>query len=156
MSEKQASEYIRRWYALYPGVLAWQKQMEGELLRRGEIRSIFGRKRHLPGAVPSNKRVYLHQMRQACNFPIQSSAAELTLMAMALLYERLPLGCYLVCNVHDSLLVEAPERKTGIVTRLMQNTMEDATGICKEFGYNTVIDVPTPVEISSGPSWGVQ
>jgi DNA polymerase-1 len=154
MSVREASRYISMWYAAYPGVKAWQQEIEKVLLQTGQVESIFGRVRHLPPA-PGNREQYLGQLRQACNFPIQSAAGELTLKAMCRIEECLPRHASIVCTVHDSIIVECGEGDVRKVTKTLQRTMQDASGICQSFGYEDIeIDVPTPVEVKWGKSWG--
>ena len=145
---KQAGEFIRQWYSMYPGVRTWLEKVEEELLSKGYVTNIFGRRRRLPVIAANDQDDYRHMIRQACNFPIQSAASDLTQMAMVLVGKRYPV----VGNIHDAILVESsmwPEASNYI-----KDVMSNPTWIVKQFGYSTKFDLPFPVEIKVGQSWG--
>jgi DNA polymerase-1 len=150
MALSTARSFIRSWYDLYPGVAAWQKEVEKELISKGEIEGLFGRKRHLEVAVDKDE--YLEQVRMACNFPVQNAAAELTLMALGLLSSGLQLP--LVLTVHDSILCEVPQDKTQEWSGHIRRTMTNANDLIRAFGFKLKLDVPILVEIKSGKYWG--
>jgi DNA polymerase I len=146
---KQASQFIKSWYAAYPGVKCWLESVEKELIEKGHVTSIFGRRRRLPLNVAKDEGEYRHMLRQACNFPVQSVASELTQMAMVLI-DRSDVG-HIVGNVHDSIIVESTRPKA--CAREMMRVMEHPDEIVKSFGYKIHFDVPTPVEIKVGENW---
>jgi DNA polymerase I len=146
---RQASQFIKSWYAAYPGVKTWLERIENELIEKGFVTSIFGRRRRLPLNVAKDEGEYRHMIRQACNFPVQSIASELTQMAMVLIDDA-DVG-HIIGNVHDSIIVESTRPKACAKT--MAKIMENPDGIVKEFGYNIHFDIPTPVEIKVGENW---
>lgn len=146
---RQASQFIKAWYASYPGVKCWLESIEKELIEKGYVTSIFGRRRRLPLNVAKDEGEYRHMLRQACNFPVQSVASELTQMAMVLIDEA-DVG-HIVGNVHDSIIVESTRPKA--CAQAMARIMENPNKIVSEFGYKIKFDVPTPVEIKVGSNW---
>jgi uracil-DNA glycosylase family 4 len=149
-----AQGFLREWHRLYPGVRAWQREQEAVLKDLGYLTSAFGRRRRLPLELAQDPETYKHMLRMACNFPIQGMAGELTLMAGVLVHrEARALGGSLVLNVHDQLMAEVPQGTEKHMAGRMAQTMENASGICTEFGYKIHIDVPTPVEVSIGTCW---
>src|SRR5699024_4392106 len=67
--------------------------------------------------------------RVALNTPIQGSAADIIKIAMVRVFEKLRKGNYkskLLLQVHDELIIEAPEEEKDEVVKLLKDTMEDA------------------------------
>ncbi|KQC14280.1 MAG: DNA polymerase [Methanothrix sp.] len=64
------------------------------------------------------------------NTPVQATGADLQKIALDSLYRELPKQEYddfnLVNAVHDSILLEVPDRRTGVGVRLIQSVMEEA------------------------------
>ena len=84
--------------------------------------------------------------RQAMNAGIQGLAADIFKVALVRLDDALEAGGYrsrLVLQVHDEVLVEAPEDECGPVSRLVVDTMRDAAAL----------RVPFEVNLSVGPTW---
>lgn len=150
---KDAKKFIDTWFTCYPQVKQYFVGVEKDLLSTGEVTSIFGRKRRLPPVIGDmDRKDYMHMLRQACNFPIQSTASEITQMAMIYVQRYLP-EVRVVCNVHDSILFEVPATKVGPLSKKIKELMEDTTAICQEFGFRVDIDVPTLVEMTTGRNW---
>jgi len=150
-----AASYIRSWYATYPGVKAWQQEQEQRLLKDGFLVSIFDRRRRFGLRVRSNrKEEYLAALREACNFPIQSAAGDLTSMAMIVLRASLPREAQIVLNIHDQIIVECREKDWEKVAVRMWNVMVDADALVSRFGFDVEFLIPTPVEVKVGPTWG--
>ena len=76
--------------------------------------------------------------------PIQGTAADIYKLAMIELAKRLDDDCDLLLQIHDELIVEAPEAKAEGVAELMREVMI------------SVIDlgVPLAVDTAIGPTWG--
>jgi uracil-DNA glycosylase family 4 len=150
-----AQEYIRNWYALYPGVREWQQEQEQRLQRDGHLVNMFGRIRHLGLALKTAKRdEYLAVLREACNFPVQGGAADLMKLAMVRVADKLPKDCHIVVQVHDQILVECPENQWEKIALLMYETMSNANVLMRYFGYKPRFNIPTPVDVKVGPVWG--
>ena len=82
----------------------------------------------------------------AMNTPIQGSAADIIKIAMVKIYRTLEernLKAKLILQVHDELLIECPENEKETVTRILQESMEDAVKI----------SVPLKVDISYADNW---
>ena len=75
---------------------------------------------------------------------MQGTAADLIKLAMVKLAPRLePLGAALLLQVHDELVVEAPEERAEETARTVKATMEEAWKL----------DVPLAVEVGVGRDW---
>ena len=80
------------------------------------------------------------------NMPIQGTAADIIKIAMIQVYERLKAECpeaKLIMQVHDELIIEAPEKDAERVAELLKSTMEHA---CE-------LSVPFTVEVACGKTW---
>ncbi len=84
------------------------------------------------------------------NTPVQSTGADLQKIALGRLYRELAKPEHdafnLVNAVHDSILLEVPDRRTGEAMRLIQRVMEEA-------GEEILKEVPCLTEVKVGKDW---
>lgn len=152
MTVDQARGFIEKWFATYPSVRKWLHAQESLLLDRGYVVSLFGRRRRLPSVVTdTSEERYKAALRQACNFPVQSAAAEMTLLAMACLSAD---GLRVLANIHDAILCEVPKRELRSSVAHIRSVMENPVALAKRYGFSIRLSVPTPVEIKAGQDWG--
>jgi DNA polymerase-1 len=67
--------------------------------------------------------------RVALNMPIQGTAADIIKIAMIRVWQKLNeqhLRARLIMQVHDELIVEAPEEEANAVARIVKQEMENA------------------------------
>ena len=106
----------------------------------------FGRRRFIPEILSTNKTIKALGKRIAMNTPIQGTAADIIKIAMIRVYNRLKKElpeAKLILQVHDELIVEAPE-----------NCAEKAAEILREEMQNAVkLSVPLPAEAKIGKTW---
>lgn len=115
----EAAGFSARWDKRYWEFIEWQKRIEEEIKANGELISPFGRKRRFPIVMDHR------QLRQAVNFPIQSTLSDYTLSS-ALRLHRL-LGEYesrILLLIHDSLLMNVKRRHLSEVMALVREVME--------------------------------
>ena len=128
ITRKTASQFMKDYFERQPGVQAYVDETTEQAKATGEVRTLLGRRRVLRDINSKNRGVRKAAERMAVNTPIQGSAADLIKLAMirvaAVLAEQHPQARMLL-QVHDELLVEAPEADAdavaGIVQREMQN-----------------------------------
>ena len=157
MSTSLAGKFIRTWFQNHPAIRDWLAAQATTLTEKGYVLNLFGRRRHLPLIVPTDQRsdayrAYMHVMRQACNYPVQSSASELCLMAAAGLPPKL--GLQLVGTVHDSLIFYTPTKGLARKVSELRAYLEHPVLFTHRFGFTVPFSIPTPVEIAVGPRWG--
>lgn len=128
VSNKEAKQYIDNYLATYSGVDAYMKRMIDLAKDKGYSETLFHRKRYLPELVSSNHMMRAFGERVARNMPIQGTAADIIKIAMVKVDRRLKaenMQAHLILQVHDELIVEAPdneaEKALEIVTREMEN-----------------------------------
>lgn len=146
MTRREAAAFIERYFAAYPGVKAFMEQKKAEGYAQGEVRTLFGRVRKLPELKSSNFNMRNFGERAAMNTPVQGTAADIIKLAMVRVHEALKKGGYqskLILQVHDELIIEAPEAEGAAVARLLQECMENVI----------TLSVPLVAEVKTGHSW---
>lgn len=128
VTNKEAKQYIDNYLGTYSGVDAYMKQMIELAKDKGYSETLFHRKRYLPELSSSNHMMRAFGERVARNMPIQGTAADIIKIAMVKVDKRLrdeKMQAHLILQVHDELIVEAPEneaeRALAIVTEEMEN-----------------------------------
>ena len=146
MSRKEAAAFIERYFAAYPGVKTFMEQKKAEGYANGEVRTLFGRVRRLPELKSPNFNTRSFGERAAMNTPVQGTAADIIKLAMVRVHEALAKGNYqskLILQVHDELIIEAPEAEKDAVAALLRECME----------HVTALSVPLVAEVKMGHSW---
>lgn len=146
ITRKEANEYIARYFETYPDV---KKYLDGEITfakEHGYVSTIYGRRRPVPELKSSNFMQRSFGERIAMNSPIQGSAADIMKKAMNEVNEALRKGGYqsrIVLQVHDELLIEAPEAEAEEVKALLVEKMQQAADLRVEL----------VAEASEGRNW---
>lgn len=162
VSHEHARELITTWFRTYPAIHDYMLRVEKELKEVGYVTNLFGRRRNLPVVSRVDPDIYMHIMRQAVNFPVQSTAADLTFMALCKLHTLLKLhipSAHICLTVHDSVICMTKEADAYHVAALLKTTMENGQDLITEYVpahiYKaTDFRVETPVELVSGQCWG--
>jgi DNA polymerase I len=125
-----AKQYIEKYMAQYPGVVAWMEKVIEETKRKGYVQTAWGRRRYLPGIYEKNKTLYDLARRVAINTIPQGTASEIMKWGMLQLDKVLSeygLGARMVLQIHDELLLEVPESEVekteDIVRTALQNVV---------------------------------
>lgn len=142
----EADRYIKGYLANYSGVAAFMENSKTSAKEKGYAETYFGRRRYLPELQESNAIRRGFGERVAMNMPIQGTAADIIKIAMIRVYERLKEEfpkAKLIMQVHDELIIEAPENDAEKVANLLKETMENA---CE-------LSVPLTVEVACGKTW---
>lgn len=126
VSQKEAKAFIERYFARFPRVRAYVDGVVESVLAAEEVTTILGRRRLFPGIARAAKPLQQALIRQAVNTTVQGSAADLIKKAMVEVEPRLPQGARLVLQVHDELIVEAPEALAPQVAKILKDSMEAA------------------------------
>jgi DNA polymerase-1 len=143
---EEAQTYIESYFARYPGV---QKYVESTLeaaRKTGFVTTLLGRRRFIPDLTSTEGGVRQFAERTAVNTPIQGTAADLIKAAMVAIDRRLTAagsGAGMILQVHDELILEAPEAEVSTVAALVREEMEGAARL----------SVPLEVAVGVGSSW---
>ncbi|HIU69717.1 MAG TPA: DNA polymerase I, partial [Candidatus Scubalenecus merdavium] len=132
VSVKEAKQYIDGYLNHYKGVDAYMKKSIETAKEKGYSETLFGRKRYLPELNSKNHMMRAFGERVARNMPIQGTAADIIKIAMIRVRDRMKAEGYkarLILQVHDELIVEAPEAEAEAVRTLVQEEMESACAL---------------------------
>ena len=129
VSRKEAQEYINNYLATFSGVDKYMNHMIELAKERGYSETLFNRRRYLPELSSSNHMLRAFGERVARNMPIQGTAADIIKIAMVKVDKRLTdenMKSRLILQVHDELIVEAPEDEAQKVLEIVTQEMENA------------------------------
>ena len=129
VTRKEAQEYIDNYLATYSGVAKYMDHMIDLAKDRGYSETLFNRRRYLPELSSSNHMLKSFGERVARNMPIQGTAADIIKIAMVKVDERLAkekMKSKLILQVHDELIVEAPEEEAKKALAIVTEEMENA------------------------------
>ena len=146
ISRKEAKKVIDDYYSTYVGVRRYMEETPEKARETGMVRSVFGRIRPVPAINERNAQIRARAEREAINMPIQATASDIVKIAMLRVDEALRrerLGARLIMQVHDELLVEAPESEAARTAEILKREMESAVEL----------DVPLTVEVGTGKNW---
>lgn len=146
IGRKEAGEYIKSYLATYPGIDVYMKKYIELARQNGFVETIGGRKCFIRGINDKHAVVRAEAERLAINAPIQGSAADIIKKAMIKLDKKIKekkLAAKIILQIHDELLIEAPESEVDIMSQIISEEMERAM----------VLDVPLKVDVVVGGSW---
>lgn len=129
VSRKEAQEYINNYLATFSGVDKYMNHMIELAKERGYSETLFNRRRYLPELSSSNHMLRAFGERVARNMPIQGTAADIIKIAMVKVDKRLNdenMKSRLILQVHDELIVEAPEDEAQKALEIVTQEMENA------------------------------
>ncbi len=142
----EAKRFIEDYFRRFPGIRGYMDRTLTQARELGYVETPFGRRRHITDIRSSNRNVRQGAERAAANTPLQGGAADIIKRAMIRLWhalgEQVP-DAWLLLQVHDDLVVEAPEPEVSRVAAIMKDHMESAASL----------DVPLIVDIKSGRNW---
>lgn len=141
-----AKRYIDDYLAHFSGVKRYMERVCADSETDGYSLTIFGRRRFIPEILSTNKTVKALGKRIAMNSPIQGTAADIIKIAMIRVFKRLKQElpqARLILQVHDELIVEAPEASADAALLILKEEMENAVTLA----------VPLPVDAKIGKTW---
>jgi len=142
----EAERYIAGYFERYAGVRRFIDGTIAEARRRGWVSTVLGRRRYLPELSARDHAVRQFAERAATNTPIQGSAADLIKLAMIEVRRRLGgagLQAQMLLQVHDELVLEAPEGEVEAASDIVRQAMEGVWPLA----------VPLRVDVRSGLNW---
>lgn len=146
IARKTAEEFINAYKERHHGAISFLDSCVREAEEHGCVRTILGRRLPIPDIHSSNGNVLAFARRNAINYPIQGSAADIIKCAMIRVDSRISqerLHSRLIMQVHDELVFEVPETELVAMEQLVEEEMEHAVET----------RVPLKVDISYGANW---
>ena len=173
ITREKANELMDAYFSLYPGVQRWLEEQRTAGIHQLTSYTYAGRKRFysLPNEPlrPATRDVevvneWLDQRRlwkgqkhrierQACNTPVQGTSADITKLALCLLYESINVDTALrdvtriIAIVHDEVVLEVPADLADHASRVLAEAMQQAAST-----YLKVVTLP-PVEVAVSDHW---
>ena len=146
VTRKEAAAFIQSYLDTYPGVQHYMESIKQSARETGYVETLFGRRRALPELNSKNFNLRSFGERAAMNTPIQGTAADIIKIAMLRVRDRLKAEGFearLILQVHDELILEAPEHEAERAAALLREEMEHAAEL----------RVPLVAEAKIGHSW---
>jgi len=146
MSREEAQQFIDAYFARYPRVAEFRQEIIRRATEDGYVTTVFGRRRAVPELRGHTVRERNLGERLAVNTVLQGSAADIIKVAMVRVareFAQRGLAARLVLQVHDELLVEAPQAEVDLVVPLLREAM------CSAYD----MDPPLEVSVGVGENW---
>src|ERR1700758_1319854 len=152
VTDKEAESHRTRFFETYSALPKWHSRMKRTVQLYGQVESLSGRIRHLPGVNSSDKSVQQEAERQSINAPIQGFASgDLKAMAMLEIHNTLPRNLVKIkAEVHDSILFEIKDEYLEEAIPQIKSIMENPS-LFKDFKINFSIPLVADVEVGR---WG--
>lgn len=146
MTFTAAKQFIDKYFELRKPILDYMNNLKESARKKGYVETLFGRRRPMPDIHSANFIVRQAAERAAINMPIQGTEADLMKLAMINVRDYLNSeeGFYMLLQIHDSILVEAPEEKAEEVASKLKEIMEAV--------YK--LPVTLTVDTKIGKNWG--
>ena len=146
ISPKEAKEIINSFYASFPEVADFFRQIINDAMKNGYVSTLYGRRRYLRELHDANYQVREGAKRAAMNAPVQGTAADLIKIAMNKVHQALldnKLETRMILQIHDELIFRVPKNEKEKAYSLIKDIMENALNI----------DVPLLVDGGFGRDW---
>ena len=149
ITRKEADEFIEAYFTRYTKVLEYQQNLLKKGRERGRLETIMGRWRAFrldERDVNSTYQGRTTAAREAINYEIQGSAADLIKKAMLAVRARLAekkMQARMLLTVHDELVFEAPPGEVQALAKMVRDEMTGAMSL----------SVPLKVDVAAGPNW---
>jgi DNA polymerase I len=143
---EDAQAYIDAYLARFPHVQDFIQRTIEQAARDGYVTTLLGRRRPVPEIRASNRQTRSLGERLAVNSVMQGTAADVIKKAMVAIHRRLReegRASRLVLQVHDELLLEAPEAEVSAAKELVRQEMVGAYPL----------DPPLEVDVAAGDDW---
>lgn len=146
LSESQAEDTLRRYFATFPRMDNWLRAQAKAVLTERTARTLTGRLARLRFNENDRAEVGAAQ-RYAKNMPIQGTSADILKRALRLLHDDIQgTSAKLVNIVHDEIIVETDASEAEETARKLEGSMLNA-------GREFLKDVPVKVDLSISDEW---
>jgi len=146
INRREAQDFIDRYFERYPAIRTFMDACIEEARDHQYVTTLLGRRCAIPEINSKNGAVRGYAERNAINYPVQGSAADIIKVAMVKIDRRLSdegLKAKMVLQVHDELVFDVPAGEVEPLTALVREEMMQAVSL----------DVPLVVDIGVGKNW---
>ncbi|WP_027190285.1 DNA polymerase I [Fundidesulfovibrio putealis] len=144
----EAKDFIAKYFERLSRLKEYYQSLVEQARENGFVTTLAGRRRLLPDIRSRNTQLEAQARRQAVNTVIQGSAADIIKMAMLAVArdETLKnLNARLILQIHDELVLEAPEASAREAGDRLASLM---TGVVE-------LSVPLVADVGVGRDWGL-
>jgi DNA polymerase I-like protein with 3'-5' exonuclease and polymerase domains len=154
-SQKEGDDKYRKFTSTYKTLASWWGVQHRTARKNGYVKTAFGRVQPLPDINSDDFRKKSKDERKALNGPVQGTSADITKLAMSLIYKEVKKRGWLdklkmILTVHDEIVFEIHEDIIGEAIPILTNVMSRNKGIANQ-GW----EVPLLVDVEIGKTWGV-
>jgi len=147
----EAERFVQSYFDSFPGVRGYLEGVIRHAREKGWVETVLGRRRYFPvlqGTAGDRTSTLARQRaeREAVNFPIQGTAADIIKIAMVNLHRALSEGGFrgqMILQVHDELVLEVPVEELDNVRQVVVEVMQSAFDL----------RAPLRVDTKAGPNW---
>ncbi len=146
MSREESGAFIANYFASFPKVTAYLESVRQQAREHGWVETLMGRRRYLPDIHAASGQLRKAAERMAVNMPMQGSSADIMKVAMIradAALRKAGLVARVLLQVHDELVVEAPNSEVDTVVTLLRDAMGGAATLL----------VPLDVDVKVGDNW---
>ena len=146
INRREAQQFIDTYFERYPGIRTFMDACIAEAREKMYVTTLLGRRCAIPEINSKNGAVRGYAERNAINYPVQGSAADIIKLAMVKIAARLAeegLKTQMLLQVHDELVFDVPQAELEKVSALVKSEMQGAVDL----------SVPLLVEVGSGRNW---
>uniref|UniRef100_A0A8C6S2H2 DNA polymerase N n=1 Tax=Nannospalax galili TaxID=1026970 RepID=A0A8C6S2H2_NANGA len=151
----EATHFLEGFLQKYKKIKDFSQTVIAQCHHTGYVTSIVGRRRPLPRICAQDQQLRAQAERQAVNFVVQGSAADLCKLAMIHIFAAIAssstLTARLVAQIHDELLFEVEDAQIPEFAALVRGIMESLQQVQT---LELQLQVPLKVNLSVGRSWG--
>ena len=150
IARDEASAYIKKYFERFPGIRDYMERTKELAREHGYVETLFGRRIHIREIASKVPGLRGGAERAAINAPIQGSAADVIRRAMIRVPDALAaagLKARMLLQVHDELVLEAPDSEAEKTCEIVSAVMEKAALPALE------LSVPLVVEARAAANW---
>jgi len=148
----EAENFVKAYFERFPQVKQYLDRSKQQARETGYVETLLKRRRYFPALQSKDttgdaERKRRDAEREAVNTPIQGTAADIIKIAMINLHRTLlerGMTARMILQVHDELVIEAPDKEAEQAAQLVKEIMESAYPL----------SVPLRVDAYIGQNWG--
>jgi DNA polymerase-1 len=146
ITRPEAADYIAKYFEKYPGIREYMDRTIAFAREHTYVETLYGRRVHVKDINSKNGAFRQFSERAAINAPLQGTAADIIKRAMVAVDGLLApkMHTRLLLQVHDELIIEAPEADAAVLAVEVKRAMEQVAAL----------SIPLTVEVGIGANWG--
>lgn len=149
-SQKFWQRVIDRYYEKYSGIKRWHDQLLRTVKEQGHLEIPSGR--YYTFAPVMKRGEWAWPLTQIKNYPVQGFGADLVMLFRIELYRLLKqanIEFVMVQTIHDSVVVDTPEKNVPVVSQLCHQAIANVPDMCYN-NWSYEFSLPLSVEVQVG------